>query len=341
MIVAAFTVEAAVRLSGRAGPLVTDPAFRWDDGVSYWNYQANGRFEVYGPTSLETGPYGERLHDGDRRVPARGAGISGDEPEGPLVLAVGDSFTFGQAVASDRTWPAQLERLLAPEFPGLRVLNAGVQGHSLRMIVSHANELAREIQPDLVVVAFIADDLHPRREQKHVDRFGYMARGKGGAAPGTLPVFLRVLARQSHALLLCKQWWEFPGPIASGREPKASWAESGGTSTTPSWIVNLWELRRSLGDTPLVLMNLDLRETAASERIRRELAVWMPEAPLLYLPPYLERLAPSARRVPVDGHPSPAAHQIYAQTALPLIRAHLSGATAPSNAITPKGLATR
>ena len=341
MMVAAFTVEAAVRLSGRAGPFVTDPAFRWDEGVSYWAYQANGRFEVYGPTLLETGPYGERLHGGVRRGPTHRTEKSGDESEGPLVLAVGDSFTFGQAVASAHTWPARLERMLAMEFPGLRVLNAGVQGHSLRMIVSHASDLARDIQPDLVVVAFIADDLHPRREHKHVDRFGYVARGKGGAAPGSLPDFVRVLARQSHALLLSKHWWEFSGPIESGSESKASSAESGGTSTTPSWIVNLLKLRRALGDTPLVLMNLDLQTTTASDRMRQELAVWMPETPLLYLPPYLEGLAPSARRVPVDGHPSPAAHEIYAQTAMPLIRDHLSGATAPSNAITPEGLAPR
>jgi len=338
ILLAAFTVEAAVRFSGRAGPFVTDPAFRWVEGASYWTYKANGRFDVYGPTRMETGDYGERLHgrpdsEARRRLP--------HESGSPLVLVVGDSFTFGQAVASPHTWPARLEQLLTPEFPAVRVLNAGVQGHSLAMIASHAGDLARQIQPDIVVVAFIADDLDPRREKKHVDRFGYLARGKGDAAPATPAVFARALARQSHALLWAKHWWERPGAVAAvaASHPQSSDPEA--PSTDHGWIMDLLELRTQLGDTPLVLLNLDLQETSASDRMRQDLAVWMPESPLLYLAPYLEDLAPSARRVPVDGHPSAAAHRLYAQAALPMIRKRLSGATAPFHAIAPEGLTSR
>lgn len=338
ILLGAFTLETAVRLSGRAGPFVTAPAFRWVEDATYWTYQANGRFEVYGPTWIETGDYGERLHAPTEPESRSRTLRTSDEDRGPLVLVVGDSFTFGQAVASAATWPARLEQLLALEFPGIRVLNAGVQGHSLAMIISHAGDLARQVQPDLVVIAFIADDLDPRREQKHVDRFGYLARGKGEPVPAILPEVLRALARQSHALLLAKHWWARSAAVANSISPST---DPAGSATAPAWILDLRELRAHLGDTPLVLMNLDLEETNASARMRRELEDWMPQPPLLYLPPLLENLPPSARRVPVDGHPSAAAHRVYAQAALPVIRSHLSGATVQFHAIAPEVLAPR
>ena len=337
----AFTVEGAVRLSGRAGPFVTDPAFRWVEGASYWTYQANGRFEVYGPTWIETGDYGERIHARPGPEGRRRTVRSSDESGRPLVLVVGDSFTFGQAVASVDTWPAQLEQLLALDYPEVRVLNAGVQGHSLNMIISHAGDLVRQIQPDLVLIAFIADDLDPRRDQKHIDRFGYIARGKADPAPAIVPELVRALARRSHALLLAKQWWERSGVVTTFPDSGTPSFDPEAPATPRGWIVDLAELGAHLEDTPLVLLNLDLEETSASARMRRELEVWMPEAPLLYLPPYLETLPPSARRVPVDGHPSAAAHRVYAQAVLPVVREHLSGATVPVAAIAPEVLAPR
>ena len=51
-----------------------------------------------------------------------------------VILAVGDSFTFGPYVPNEDTWPAQLERLLDIDL-GTRstaqVLNAGVSGYTI------------------------------------------------------------------------------------------------------------------------------------------------------------------------------------------------------------------
>ncbi len=70
------------------------------------------------------------------------------------ILAVGDSFTFGEEVGDGETWPADLQRLT-----GRRVLNAGVSGYGFDQIVLRTEALAPLYKPGAVVVAFIADDI--------------------------------------------------------------------------------------------------------------------------------------------------------------------------------------
>ena len=75
-------------------------------------------------------------------------------PEERIVLAVGDSFTFGDEVRDDETWPAHLQQLL-----GRRVLNAGVSGYGFDQIVMRAERVVADKHPSAVVVSFIADDV--------------------------------------------------------------------------------------------------------------------------------------------------------------------------------------
>jgi hypothetical protein len=68
------------------------------------------------------------------------------------VLAVGNSFTMGLAVAAQDTWSKQLERLLAER--GRRtvsVVNAGVAGYSPRQIRLRMEELLPIVRPRVVV----------------------------------------------------------------------------------------------------------------------------------------------------------------------------------------------
>ena len=67
---------------------------------------------------------------------------------------MGDSFTFGEEVKDDETWPAHLQQLL-----GRRVLNAGVSGYGFDQIVLRAERIVPDIHPSAVVVGFIADDI--------------------------------------------------------------------------------------------------------------------------------------------------------------------------------------
>ena len=72
----------------------------------------------------------------------------------PPILAVGDSFTFGEEVGDADTWPADLQRLL-----GRPVLNGGVSGYGFDQIVLRTEALAPLYKPKAIVVAFIADDI--------------------------------------------------------------------------------------------------------------------------------------------------------------------------------------
>jgi lysophospholipase L1-like esterase len=97
------------------------------------------------------------LRDNGKATPV----ASGERP----ILAVGDSFTFGEEVGDGDTWPAQLQQLI-----GRRVLNGGVSGYGLDQIVLHAEQLTAVHRPSVVVVSFIADDIR-RAEMRRL--WGY------------------------------------------------------------------------------------------------------------------------------------------------------------------------
>jgi len=81
---------------------------------------------------------------------------------GRAILAVGDSYTFGEEVSDTETWPAQLQRI-----SGCRVLNGGVSGYGFDQIVLRAERQGPEVKPAALVLVFIADDLR-RSEMKRV-----------------------------------------------------------------------------------------------------------------------------------------------------------------------------
>jgi lysophospholipase L1-like esterase len=72
----------------------------------------------------------------------------------PPILAVGDSFTFGEALSDQETWPAALQHLLSR-----RVLNGGTSGYGFDQIVLRAERLLSLCRPAAIVAAFIADDI--------------------------------------------------------------------------------------------------------------------------------------------------------------------------------------
>lgn len=79
----------------------------------------------------------------------------GPPPAGDrFVAAVGDSFTFGDQVDDDASWPAQLEQVL-----GRPVKNGGVFGYSLTQAVLRAEAMLQRFPVSDLVVSFIPDDL--------------------------------------------------------------------------------------------------------------------------------------------------------------------------------------
>lgn len=77
------------------------------------------------------------------------------------ILAVGDSFTFGDEVNDDETWAAHLEEILNKP-----VLNAGVGAYGIDQAFLRAELLLDEYDPDVVILAFISEDVN-RTEYAH------------------------------------------------------------------------------------------------------------------------------------------------------------------------------
>jgi hypothetical protein len=74
---------------------------------------------------------------------------------GAPILAIGDSFTFGDQVSDAETWPAALERLSQT-----RVINGGVVGYGIDQSYLRAMELMDKYKPTVLIFSFIADDIH-------------------------------------------------------------------------------------------------------------------------------------------------------------------------------------
>ena len=68
-------------------------------------------------------------------------------PPRPLVLALGDSMTFGEGVQVEQTFSALLEART-----GIQVVNAGVPGYGSPQMLARFRGLSRSLRPDLVLV---------------------------------------------------------------------------------------------------------------------------------------------------------------------------------------------
>lgn len=75
------------------------------------------------------------------------------------ILAIGDSFTGGEGVNADETWPKQLEVLLiegGSSERSVRVINAGVTGYGAHQMRQMAEEAVPKYQPDMVIMGLFA-----------------------------------------------------------------------------------------------------------------------------------------------------------------------------------------
>jgi lysophospholipase L1-like esterase len=144
------------------------------------------------PRPSHVRPDGTHDADGMRSTPPL-AGLA----DRPLLLATGDSFTYGQEVNDAETWPSQLQALLS-----IRVVNGGVGAYGLDQIVLRTERLARALRPQAIVVSFIADDLRRNELSRFVGfnkpHFAPTAEGLA-LAPGPVPP--PVAARQTLS------WW--------------------------------------------------------------------------------------------------------------------------------------
>lgn len=95
------------------------------------------------------------------RVHSNGAGMRGrreyalERGAALRVVALGDSFTFGQCVADDESFPARLEQRIAPG----EVLNLAVHGYGHDQMLLRLRRDGLAYRPDLVLLGFFNGDV--------------------------------------------------------------------------------------------------------------------------------------------------------------------------------------
>ncbi len=162
LLVAALAVEGLSRALGLAAPpqpyhegsAVTRPSP--DEVLRFEPVPGAQRRQVY--PALDGGPprvASISIND----LGWRGPPFSATPRPGTLRIAcVGDSYTFGDGVSDDETWPWLLQQRLDPRAERLEVLNLGVNGYETEQEVRLLETRVLSLQPDLVLLTFFLND---------------------------------------------------------------------------------------------------------------------------------------------------------------------------------------
>jgi lysophospholipase L1-like esterase len=103
-----------------------------------------------------TFPYRTNAHGlRDRDRPAK-------TPGSKRVLVIGDSYTWGYAVAEEEAYPQTAERLLAQRgHPDIDVINGGIPDYNSRQERRLLEQMIPIYQPDAVFLAYVVNDAEP------------------------------------------------------------------------------------------------------------------------------------------------------------------------------------
>ncbi|MBS1798406.1 MAG: hypothetical protein JSS95_01130 [Acidobacteria bacterium] len=86
----------------------------------------------------------------------------GNPHNGPLIIALGDSITYGVrkdgSVLPEQTFANRLDRLLQPDFFGLRMVNAGIPLNNTRDVLQRLDRDVLQQKPDLVILMIGTND---------------------------------------------------------------------------------------------------------------------------------------------------------------------------------------
>lgn len=240
-------------------------------------------------------------------------------PPGRPVLAVGDSFTFGDQVDDDETWPAYLERSL--QRP---VRNGGVFGYSLAQAVLRAEQEVPRLGADWLVVSFIPDDIVRCELAKRYAPLPWFSVVDGALQLRNVPVvdtsdpdelrqrrFKDVLGRSAllDAVLAnaAPQWW-----IVDQKEVRA--LEPGAGDEVALLLVDRIAAFCAQHDCRLLFVLQGERSSPAAEAVlARARARGVPVLDLIARVREEERSDPGVRARYFDGHMTPAGNRWVAE----------------------------
>jgi GDSL-like lipase/acylhydrolase family protein len=296
-----LALEGIIRISGLAAHLYTEPGFESSRAGDYWRYRPGFEGRMLGPTWVRIGPLGSRLDE-----------TSYEEKGDKLTVAFfGDSFTFGQGVAANLTFPALLRKELHRANLPVEVLNFGVQGHTLEMILAHLRDRGAEIHPNVVVLAFIGSDLDAERVQNRVDRFGYLTKNVF-APPSYWFDLIRGVARKSHLVLLVKD-------TMLRHKVVRRLSDFAIEEKLAHFRKAMEHFDAITADNKRLVVCLDLRESVLTRKIAEIMKSEFSHLTYVHAPQVLDKMPLETLRVPRDGHPNAKAHKMYAELLWPAL----------------------
>lgn len=319
-------VTARVSVLERVEPRDKDAWHAFDPQLGWWGqpgWSGQGQVPIEPPRTFAV-----RLNAQGLRMDRE---VAPTPPPGKRrVCLVGDSYTFGWGVEVEEACPARLEALLGPEA---EVINLGVCAYGVDQMRLVVEQRALPLQPDVVVLAVIADDF--RRALRAVANVGhrkprFLLEGDGTPRLTGVPV---------------------PEPAPPGAWEREDEPPDGGSFLL--WRLGaLWErvqvalaggaerarLRWRLGQAllleaqrlcrarqvPLVVALFPMRkhlEDPAGDPVRPLLLELAPGLPVCDVYPAFAAAGPlDPLFIPVDGHPSPAGQALQAEALARFLR---------------------
>lgn len=213
-------LEGLVRWWGYAEHYITDPIYMRldeDSEIAYVHRPNLVNARARGGVVLNTDVLGLRtVNAGDVYGPK--------EPEEYRIVVVGDSVTFGEGVSyATDTFAEVLERSLnaGSAHEQYEVFNFGVSGYSTREMAATVEERILPLEPDLLLVALVPQDLDLMRTGI-VDEWGYLVSQRPSVTPAPWPWLKRPL-REVRLVYVLR---DFIMQIRQSGEETAVWENS-------------------------------------------------------------------------------------------------------------------
>ena len=183
----------------------------------------------------------------------RGPDISPSKRDGSFRIAViGGSSVYTSGVAdNDKTFPAQLERVLREDYDAgnVTVINAGVHGYNSWESLINLQFRVLDLDPDLVIVYQGTNDVHTRL----VEPSAYQSDNSGRRKPWEAPAFSKLSRSALYVFIGARLG--IPGPVALGQFVDAPTA----------WYLE-GDPQETLASNPPVYFQRNLRNMAAVTR---------------------------------------------------------------------------
>ena len=287
---------------------VTDSEFRRVPGIFSPGQQIVDRQNAALPFAVQIDSLGYR-----------GTGFPVQKRPGELrILAIGDSFTYGDFVDNDSTFPAALQRDLAASCGRpVTVINAGVGGSTITTAIQMLDR-AWKLSPDVVLLTFVENDVDDLRS----DMWAELAANRHAKSKFPLSIVYPMLRRSAL--------WNFSlklrGRVRAQRSSSkpSSTVDQRQPSDVPKLRAEYERVLRALAtqvrghDRSLVLVAFPSHLTVSGLTTDEQLR-WLERAGAEQGIPTFNLLEPlkasglpttSLYLLPHDGHPSPRGYEI-------------------------------